>query len=166
MCVCRGGGGVWGDADGILVADYLHKGQTINETFYGSLPRQLRESFKVKRHRKLSKDVLFHQDNAPAHSSVITMLHSMIVALNWFNNHLTHLTRSIRLQFIPKVEKGHFWYPCLVRWWRYTCSAGLSGHQEENFLALRPCHIAGKMYIHWGGLCWKIIQYISKKSNL
>ena len=64
---------VFWDADGILLIDYLQKGQMINGTYryYASLLMQLRE--KIKRHRKLTKSVLFHKDNAPVHKSVIAM---------------------------------------------------------------------------------------------
>ena len=61
------------DADGILLIDYLQKGQTINGTYYTSLLTQLREKIKIKRRGKLTKGVLFHQDNAPVHKSVIAM---------------------------------------------------------------------------------------------
>ena len=64
---------VFWDADGILMVDYLQKGQTINGQYYASLLRQLRETIKLKRRGKLSKGVLFHQDNAPVHKSAIAM---------------------------------------------------------------------------------------------
>ena len=54
---------------GILIVDYLQKAQTIDVTYYASLRMQLRENIKVKRRGKLSKGLLFHQDNAPAHTS-------------------------------------------------------------------------------------------------
>ena len=54
------------DADGILMVDYLKKGQTIKGIYYASLLRQLRENIKVKRCGKLNKGVLFHQNNASA----------------------------------------------------------------------------------------------------
>ena len=64
---------LWPWFSGMLMVDYLQKGQTINGTYYASLLRQLRENIKLKRHRKLSKGVLFHQDNAPVHKFVIAM---------------------------------------------------------------------------------------------
>lgn len=51
---------VFWDADGILLIDYLQKGQTINGTYYASLLTQLRENIKLKRRGKLTKGVLFH----------------------------------------------------------------------------------------------------------
>ena len=41
---------VFWDADGILLIDYLQKGQTINGTYYASLLTQLQEKIKIKRH--------------------------------------------------------------------------------------------------------------------
>ena len=64
---------VFWDVDGILLIDYLQKGQTINGTYYASLLTQLREKIKIQRRGKLHKCVLFHQDNAPVHKSVIAM---------------------------------------------------------------------------------------------
>ena len=64
---------VFWDADGILLIDYLRKGQTINGTYYASLLTQLRENIKIKRCGKLTEGVLYHQDNAPVHRSVIAM---------------------------------------------------------------------------------------------
>ena len=51
---------VFWDADGILLIDYLQKGQTINGTNYASLLTQLREKIKIRRRGKLTEGVLFH----------------------------------------------------------------------------------------------------------
>ena len=64
---------VFWDAKGVVLVDYLPKGQTINGEYYAKLLRQLREAIKAKRPGKLTKGVLFHQDNAPAHKSAIAM---------------------------------------------------------------------------------------------
>ncbi|KAK3108393.1 hypothetical protein FSP39_007025 [Pinctada imbricata] len=61
-------------AEGILLIDYLKKGQIMNGTYYASLLTQLRENIKLKRRESsLIKGVLFHQDNAPVHKSVTAM---------------------------------------------------------------------------------------------
>jgi histone-lysine N-methyltransferase SETMAR len=54
------------DQDGILHIDYLPKGQTINADYYSSLLVHL----KLKCYRKVTKVVLFLQDNAPAHQAL------------------------------------------------------------------------------------------------
>ena len=61
------------DAKGIVFIDYLQKGHTVNGEYYANLLRQLREAIKSKRPGKLTKGPLLHQDNAPAHKSVIAM---------------------------------------------------------------------------------------------
>ena len=60
------------DQDGILLMDYLPKGQTINVEYYSSLLVQLKDIFKEKRRGKLTKGVLFLHDNAPAHRAHAT----------------------------------------------------------------------------------------------
>ena len=60
------------DQDGILLIDYLPKGQTINAEYYSSLLVQLKDILKEKRHRKITKGVLFLHDNALAHQALAT----------------------------------------------------------------------------------------------
>jgi len=58
--------------DGILLIDYLPKGQTINAEYYSSLLVQLKDILKEKRCRKVTKGVLFLHDNALAHQALAT----------------------------------------------------------------------------------------------
>ena len=60
------------DQDGILLIDYLPKGQNINEEYYSSLLVQLKDILKEKRRGKFTKVVLFLHDNAPAHRARAT----------------------------------------------------------------------------------------------
>ena len=92
---------VW-DADDILMWIISKRGQTISRT-YASLLRQLKENIKIKRRGKLSKGVLFYQDNAPAHMSVIAM-----AAINDCGQHpyLPGLAQTD--PYIPKVPKPIF----------------------------------------------------------
>jgi len=62
---------IFGDQDGILLIDYLPKGQTINTEDYSSLLVQLKDILKEKRRRKVTKGVLFLHDNAPAHRALV-----------------------------------------------------------------------------------------------
>ena len=62
----------FGDQDGILLIDYLPKGQTINAEYYSSLLVQLKDILKEKRRGKFTKGVLFLQDNAPTHRALAT----------------------------------------------------------------------------------------------
>jgi len=59
---------IFWDQDGIILIDYLPKGQTINAEYYSSLLVQL----KVKCCGKFTKGVLFLPDNAPAHQALAT----------------------------------------------------------------------------------------------
>jgi len=60
------------DQDGILLIDYLPKGQTINAEYYSSLLVQLEDILKEKRRGKVTKGVLFLHDNTPAHRALVT----------------------------------------------------------------------------------------------
>ena len=60
------------DQDGILLIDYLPKGQTINAEYYLSLLVQLKDILKEKPRGKVTKVVLFLHDNAPAHRARVT----------------------------------------------------------------------------------------------
>ena len=94
-------------ADGILTVDDLQKEQIINGQYYASLLRQLRENLWVKRLGKLSKGVMFHQDNAVCHCYGC---HQWLWL--WIDStSLLHAwSRSIKLPFILKLEKGYSWY--------------------------------------------------------
>jgi len=58
---------IFWDQDGILLTDYLPKGQTINAECYSSLLVQLKDILKEKRRGNFTKGFLFLHDNAPAH---------------------------------------------------------------------------------------------------
>ena len=60
------------DQDGILLTDYLPKGQTVNEEYYASLLVQLKDILKEKLSGNFTKGVLFFHDNAPAHRTLAT----------------------------------------------------------------------------------------------
>jgi len=68
----RHSGSILWDQDGILLTDYLPKGQTINAEYYSSLLVQLKDILKEKHCRKVTKRVLFLYDNAPAHWALAT----------------------------------------------------------------------------------------------
>ena len=58
--------------DGILLIDYIPKGQTINMEYYSSLLVQLKNISMEKRRCKIIKGVLFLHKNAPAHWALAT----------------------------------------------------------------------------------------------
>ena len=64
---------IFWDARGIIFIDYLQKGKTVNGEYYATLLQRLQQEIKAKRPHLAKKKVLFHQDNAPVHTSVIAM---------------------------------------------------------------------------------------------
>jgi len=66
------GRGGRGNQDGILLIDYLPKGQTMKAEYYSSLLVQLKSILKEKRRGKVTKEVLFLHDNAPAQRALAT----------------------------------------------------------------------------------------------
>ena len=61
---------IFWNQDSILLIDYLPKGQTIYVEYYSSLLVQLKDILKEKCRGKVTKVVLFLQDNAPAHQAL------------------------------------------------------------------------------------------------
>lgn len=64
---------VFWDAEGVVFVDHLEKGKTINGEYYANLLHKVKDNLKAKRRGKLSRGVLFHQDNAPSHKSAVAM---------------------------------------------------------------------------------------------
>lgn len=70
---------VFWDSKGIILIDYLEKGRTITGQYYSELLDRFDEKLKETRPHLAKKKVLFHHDNAPAHSSgiVAAKLHEL-----------------------------------------------------------------------------------------
>ena len=65
---------VFSDMHGILLIDFLPKGQMINSDYYIALLDRLEDAIKKKRPHMAKKKPLFQQDNAPVHKSMKTMV--------------------------------------------------------------------------------------------
>jgi len=63
---------IFWDQDGILLIDFLPKGQTMNAEYNPFLLVQLKDFLKEKRLGKFTKVVLFLHDNTPAHRALAT----------------------------------------------------------------------------------------------
>jgi len=63
---------VFSHRDGILLADYIDKGATITDSYYTPLLDKVKQAMVSKQQGKLSKGVLFLQDNASSHMAAIT----------------------------------------------------------------------------------------------
>jgi len=92
--------------DGILLIDYLPKGQTINVEYYSSLLVQLKDILKEKHCWKVTKGVLFLHDNAPAHWALATQKKLAYLGFQC----LDHLPYSLRLapldyHLLPGLKK-------------------------------------------------------------
>ena len=111
------------DQDGILLIDYLPKGQTNNAEYYLSLLVQLKDILKEKRRGKVTKVVLFLHDNAPAHRTLATqknwptwassglITHPILwiwprrtstCSLDWKNNWKVTIFRPTRRSLLPR----------------------------------------------------------------
>jgi histone-lysine N-methyltransferase SETMAR len=64
---------VFWDAEGILFIDYLEKGKTVTGEYYSNLLTRLDDKIREKRSGLQKKNIIFHQDNATAHKSVLVM---------------------------------------------------------------------------------------------
>jgi len=64
---------VFWDSRGIIFTDYLEKGRTITGQYYADLLGRFDAELMRKRPHLAKKKVLFHHDNAPAHSSAIAI---------------------------------------------------------------------------------------------
>jgi histone-lysine N-methyltransferase SETMAR len=64
---------VFWDAGGILFIDYLEQGKTITGEYYSKLLTRLDGKICEERPSLQKKNIIFHQDNAPAHKSVLAM---------------------------------------------------------------------------------------------
>ena len=65
---------VFWDMHGILLIDFLPKGQTINRDYYIALLDRLENAIKKKRPQMAKKKPSFQQDNAPVHKSMKTIV--------------------------------------------------------------------------------------------
>ena len=74
---------VFWDAKGIVFIDYLQKRRTINGEYYANLLKEMRQVIKSKRPGKLTKGVLFHQNKAPAHESMVAMASVRDCSFDW-----------------------------------------------------------------------------------
>jgi histone-lysine N-methyltransferase SETMAR len=56
-----------------LFIDYLERGKTITGEYYSNLLTRLDEKNREEKTRFAKENIIFHQENAPAHKSVLAM---------------------------------------------------------------------------------------------
>ncbi|UYV79005.1 hypothetical protein LAZ67_17000627 [Cordylochernes scorpioides] len=64
---------VFWDSDGVLLRDLLNKSQTITGNYYAHLVKKIREAIREKIKGKLSRNIVYYQDNVPSHRSLQVM---------------------------------------------------------------------------------------------
>ena len=108
---------VFWDLQGIILIEYLQKGHTVTGQHYSGQMKRLREVIKEKKPRMLTKGAFFHQDNAPAHTSLVAMatIHDCSPS--------TTFSRPGPLDFhlFPPIKKSFGWLPFCQWWWRHSC---------------------------------------------
>ncbi|GBM77857.1 hypothetical protein AVEN_24609-1 [Araneus ventricosus] len=72
---------VFWDRQGILLVEFLPRGETINAVRYCETLRQLRRAIQNKRRGILSQSILLLHDNARTHSAVVTQ--NLIQQFGW-----------------------------------------------------------------------------------
>ena len=65
---------VFWDNHGVILIDYLQKGKAITGAYYASLLDKLKPELAEKWPHLQKKKILFHQDNAPSHTSAVAMV--------------------------------------------------------------------------------------------
>jgi len=117
---------IFWDQAGILLIDYLPKGQTINVVYYSSLLVQLKDILKEKWHGKFTEGVLFLHDNAcrlpGTCNSEITVLPGLSVSSS---PTLFSGCGPMGLRPVPWTEKTIEWSPFLVQCGDHCCCVDL-----------------------------------------
>jgi len=102
---------IFWDQDGILLIDYLPKGQTINVEYYSSLLVQLKDTLKEKCPGKVTKRVLSLHDNALPHHALAIQKKLAYLGFHCLDHlpYSLHLTPSDYHLFpgLKKQLKGH-----------------------------------------------------------
>ncbi|KFD48364.1 hypothetical protein M513_10776 [Trichuris suis] len=62
---------IFWDSDGVILTDFLEGERTVTASSYKAVLRKLKTAMARKRRGRLHLGILFHHDNAPAHSSRI-----------------------------------------------------------------------------------------------
>lgn len=125
---------VFWDAKGILLVDYLQTGQTINSDYYCNLLDQVESKIREKRPGLQKKKIIFHCDNAPAHTAQKTI--GKISELNY--ELLNHPSYS------PDLAPSDYWLfshlKAFLRGKRFSSNEEVIGAVERYFADLPEKH--------------------------
>ena len=120
---------IFWDQDGILLIDYLPKGQTINAEYYSSLLVQLKDILKEKRREKFTKGVLFLHNNAPAHRALATQKKLAYLGFQCLDHPSTYSPDLVPSHYhlFPGLKKTIKNSPFFVRRGGHFCRGDLVG---------------------------------------
>ena len=123
---------IFWDKDGILLIDYLSKGQTINAEYYSSLLVQFKDTLKEKRRGKVTKVVLFLHDNAPTQRALATDKKLAYLGFHCLNHppYFPDLAPS-EYHLFSGLKKTNEWSPFFVRRGGHCCRGDLV--ERTNF---------------------------------
>uniref|UniRef100_A0A131YT73 Transposase n=1 Tax=Rhipicephalus appendiculatus TaxID=34631 RepID=A0A131YT73_RHIAP len=62
---------IFWDSQGVIFVDYLEKGKTVTGPYYAELLGRFDAELRKKRPHLVKKKVLFHHENAPAHTCAV-----------------------------------------------------------------------------------------------
>ena len=147
---------IFWDAHCILFIDYLEKGKTINSDYYMALLDGLSVEIKKKWPQMQKRKLLFHEDNAPCHKSMKTM-----VKLNELSFQLL-----LRLPYSPDLAPHALGKEIWLQWWSDCRNWSLFWEQRQIILQKRHQKVREVlewMYYIWRKLCWWIKSNFSKK---
>ena len=120
------------DQDGIFLIDYLPKGQNINAEYNSSLLVQLKDILNEKHPGKVTKWILFLQDNCPGSQGTCNLEGSDLpgLSMSWSPN-LFSRSGPVGLPPVPWTEKTIESSPFFVRHGSHCCRGDLVG--RTNF---------------------------------
>ena len=146
---------VW-DQDGVLLIDYLPKGQTNNAEYYSSLLVQMKDILMEKRRGEVTKVVLFLYDNGPAHRALATQKKLAYLGFQC----LDHPPYSPDLapsdyHLFPGLKKTIEISPFFVRRGAHCCRRDLVGRTTFRFFlsGLQKLEKRAKRLLSFVGVC-------------
>jgi len=119
---------IFWDQDGILLIDYLPKGQTISTEYYSSLLVRLKDILKEKCCGKITKGVLLLHDNALAHWALATQKKLAYLGFQCLDHPPCSLDLALLdYHLFPGLKKTIEKLPFFVRLRGYCCRGDLVG---------------------------------------
>lgn len=101
---------VFWDSKGVLLSDFVHKGQRMTGDYYATLVHRSLDAIEAKRRGILRKGVLFRRDNAPPLPRCCgDACHPLLQLFCGRPSSVLARSRLIRLASLHPAEKEAFW---------------------------------------------------------